>query len=33
MKIERIQVSKIKDLNLDEEISWSTNVKMNSSVK
>ncbi len=33
MKIERIQVSKIKDLNLDEEISWLTNVKMNSSVK
>ncbi len=33
MKIEKIQVSKIKDLNLDEEINWSTNIKMSSSVK
>ncbi len=33
MKTERVQVSKIKDLNLNEEISWSTNVEMNSSVK
>ncbi len=33
MKIERIQVLKIKDLNLDEEISWSSNVEMNSLIK
>ncbi len=33
MKIEKIQVSKSKNLNLDEEVSWLTNVKMNSSIK